>query len=141
MYRLEIDGVKKEYPQGITYAEIAWEYRDKYEHPIMLASLNGRLRELFKKVEQDGKLEFITSADTAGHSTLVRGMIFVMMRAMYKVSGRIFGEGTAAENAGQEPDTGNAPILDKTQDFTAANGKAEHESSGGHMIERVRMED
>ena len=86
MYRLEIDGVKKEYPQGITYAEIAWEYRDKYEHPIMLASLNGRLRELFKKVEQDGKLEFITSADTAGHSTLVRGMIFVMMRAMYKVS-------------------------------------------------------
>ena len=140
MYRLEIDGEKKEYPEGITYAEIAWEYRDKYEHPIMLASLNGRLRELFKKVEQDGKLEFITSADTAGHSTLVRGMIFVMMRAMYKVSGRIFGEGTAAGNAGQEPDTGNASNPDKTQDFTAANGKAEHESSGGHMIERVRME-
>ncbi|MDE7325814.1 MAG: nucleoside kinase [Lachnospiraceae bacterium] len=127
MYHLEIGGEKKEYPKGTTYAEIAWEYQGKYEHPIMLASLNGKLRELFKPVEHDGKLEFITSADTAGHSTLVRGMIFVMMRAMYKVSGRIFNEGRITENMGGKPDT-------------MVHGKAEHESQGGHMIERVRME-
>ncbi len=126
MYHLEILGEQKEYSKGTTYAEIAWEYQQKYEHPILLASLNGRLRELFKSVEQDGKLEFITALDTAGHSTLVRGMIFVMMRAMYTVSGRIFEKEMGVDAA------------EKTAG--ADHSKAVLESRGGHMIERVRME-
>jgi len=125
MYRLEIFGEQKEYSEGTTYAEIAWEYQQKYEYPILLVSLNGRLRELFKSVEQDGKLKFITALDAAGHSTLVRGMIFVMMRAMYKVSGRIFEEGKIGADAAQK---------------TADHSKAVQESRGGHMIEQVRME-
>lgn len=125
MYRLEIFGEQKEYSEGTTYAEIAWEYQQKYEYPILLVSLNGRLRELFKSVEQDGKLKFITALDAAGHSTLVRGMIFVMMRAMYKVSGRIFEEGKIDADAAQK---------------TADHSKAVQESRGGHMIEQVRME-
>lgn len=125
MYRLEIFGEQKEYSEGTTYAEIAWEYQQKYEYPILLVSLNGRLRELFKSVEQDGKLKFITALDAAGHSTLVRGMIFVMMRAMYKVSGRIFEEEKIGADAAQK---------------TADHSKAVQESRGGHMIEQVRME-
>ena len=46
MYQLEIGGEKKEYAEGTLYAEVAWEYQAKYEHPIVLVSLDGRLREL-----------------------------------------------------------------------------------------------
>ncbi len=146
MYRLEIGGEMKEYPQGTSYAEIAWEYRGQYEHPIVLVSVDGRLRELFKPVEQSGHLEFITAADSAGHSTLVRGMIFVMMRAMYKVSGRLFGNHAAGETAdvhAGNPEgcaAGAAGHSDCGKDAQAGHGKAEHESRGGHMIGQVRME-
>lgn len=147
MYQLEIGGEKKEYAEGTLYAEVAWEYQVKYEHPIVLVSLDGRLRELSRQIEHGGRLEFVTAADAAGHSTLVRGMIFVMMRAMYKVSGRIFEEnakkatadqdgrgtpqGLAADGDGRETPQGDA---------AAWRGKAEHESRGGHMIGQVRME-
>lgn len=135
MYRFEIGGEVKEYPQGTSYAEIAWEYQGRYEHPIVLASVNGRLRELFKPVEQGGHLEFVTAADTAGHSTLVRGMIFAMMRAMYKVSGRLYGEGKdAVRTDGMPEDVAGA------EGDRAVSGIAEHESRGGHMIGQVRME-
>ncbi len=133
MFQLEIGGEKKAYPQGTSYAEIVWEYQNKYEHPIVLVCVNGRLRELNGRVEQSGRLEFITAKDTAGHSTLVRGMIFVMMRAMYKVSGRIFEE-NAAGNKTVFP--GGTPDADGVR----GQSRAENESLGGNLIKQVRME-
>ncbi|MDE7212501.1 MAG: hypothetical protein K2O03_13810, partial [Lachnospiraceae bacterium] len=133
MFQLEIGGEKKAYPQGTSYAEIVWEYQNKYEHPIVLVCVNGRLRELNGRVEQSGRLEFITAKDTAGHSTLVRGMIFVMMRAMYKVSGRIFKENTAGKMNVFPVDVGDAGGL-------PGQSRAENESLGGNLIKQVRME-
>lgn len=148
MFQLEIGGEMKKYPQGTSYAEIVWEYQKSYEQPIVLVSINGRLRELHKKVEQDGRLEFITAKDTAGHSTLVRGMIFVMMRAMYKVSGRIFEENAAkkatladgapeSENVDDAAEKGRAEYENDSGNLPR---KAENESRGGNLIGQVRME-
>ena len=118
---ITINGEVREYPEGITYGEIAKEYQKDYEHQIVLVMADGRLRELFKKAEHDCGLSFVTLKDNAGYATYTRGMILVMMRAMYKVSGRLF-EQNPPENAPSE------------------SGKAEKESRGGHHIERVRME-
>ncbi len=141
MFQLEIGGEKKAYPQGTSYAEIVWEYQNKYEHPIVLVCVNGRLRELNGRVEQSGRLEFITAKDTAGHSTLVRGMIFVMMRAMYKVSGRIFKENVAGKKAVfPEEATGNADSGAADAGGLPGQSRAENESLGGNLIKQVRME-
>ena len=46
---VKINGVKKEYPQGTRFLELAKEYQGEYAYPIVLAKEDGRLRELMKK--------------------------------------------------------------------------------------------
>ena len=87
MCNVTINGITKEYEKGITYQEICREYQAQYENDIMLVIMNGRLRELFKTLKQDCSLEFVTTEDDAGIKTYVRGMIFVMLRAIYRVLG------------------------------------------------------
>lgn len=82
-----IEGVKKEYPQGTTYQEIAREYQHKYENDILLVGVNGKLRELHKSVQFDCKLKFFTGADQPGIQTYHRSAIFLMMKAFYDVAG------------------------------------------------------
>lgn len=85
--KVTIDGVTKEYPKGITYQAIAKEFQDQYEHDIILVLKDGRLRELFKTLKDDCTLEFITTAEDAGIKTYIRGITYVMVRAMYRVLG------------------------------------------------------
>lgn len=82
-----IEGVKKEYPQGTTYQEIAREYQHKFENDILLVSVNGKLRELHKSVQFDCKLKFFTGSDQPGIQTYHRSAIFLMMKAFYDVAG------------------------------------------------------
>lgn len=85
--KVTIHGVTKEYEKGITYQTIAKEYQEQYNQDIMLIIMNGRLRELFKTLKEDGTLEFVTVADDAGTKTYTRGIVFVMLRAIYRVLG------------------------------------------------------
>lgn len=85
-FTLTINGKTKQVAEGTTYAELAKEYQDCYKSDIMLVKHNGKLHELFKTVKEDGELSFETLADDAGHKTYVRGLILVMLRAMYRVA-------------------------------------------------------
>ncbi len=87
MFKVTIDGVTKEYKQGTTYLEISKEYQSQFKHEIILVLMNGRLRELFKTLKQDCTIEFVTISDDAGRKTYARGLIFVMIRAIYRVLG------------------------------------------------------
>ena len=60
---VKILGKTREYPMGITYAEIVKEYEGATKYPIVLVMKDGKLRELHKRLKQDGTLEFITTAD------------------------------------------------------------------------------
>ena len=87
-YRIEIDGVIREYEEGTTYQNIAEEYQKNYKHRIVLVALNGtKLRELTKTVSKDCKLSFITTADSAGYKTYKRSLTFLMVKAVYDVCG------------------------------------------------------
>lgn len=84
---ITIDGIKKEYPKGITYEEIAEEYQAQYDHMIALVLENGKIRELIKKAEKDCKLSFLTLRDNIGHKTYVRTAMMTMVKAVYDVLG------------------------------------------------------
>lgn len=86
--KVTINGETKEYKKGTKYIDIAKEYQPQYAHDIILVIMNGRLRELFKTVKYDCTLEFVTTDQDAGNKTYVRGMILVMLRAIYKVVGQ-----------------------------------------------------
>lgn len=53
MLKVTIDGEIKEYPRGISYAEIAEDFQKAKEDPIILAMADGKLRELHKRLKKD----------------------------------------------------------------------------------------
>lgn len=85
LVKVSINGIVKEYKKGTSFLEISKEYQKNYENDIILVFMNGRLRELFKTVKEDCSLEFVTTKEDAGLKTYKRGMILVMLRALYRV--------------------------------------------------------
>lgn len=81
MAKITIDGVTGEYPDGITYEEIADAYQDRYENTIALVLEDGKIRELIKTVHKDCSLSFLTLKDSIGHKAYVRTAVMVLLRA------------------------------------------------------------
>lgn len=85
--KVKINECIKEYPINTRLLDIAAEYQKDYKNDIILAFVDNKLRELFKKVEKDCTVSFVTTAEDAGHKTYTRGMILVMLKAFYSVFG------------------------------------------------------
>ena len=60
-------------PEGTTFLKIAMDMQEKYKelYPdvIMLVLYNGKLRELNKKVNEDGSVAFVSVRDRDGKRT------------------------------------------------------------------------
>ena len=83
-----IGGEKKDYPAGISYWEIAKEYQDREDAPIILVTVGGKLRELHKHLKKDCTLGFVTTKDAIGHNAYVRSATFLLLKAIYDVAGK-----------------------------------------------------
>ncbi len=92
IFKLTILGEVREYPGGTTFKDIAAEYQDRFDYPIAAASMNGKIRELFKRVTRDGEVEFFTLRDDVGYLTFVRTATMLLLKAICDV----FGEEAAA---------------------------------------------
>ena len=73
MAKITIDGVTGEYPDGMTYEEIADAYQDRYENTIALVLEDGKIRELIKTVHKDCTLSFLTLKDSIGQGICKNG--------------------------------------------------------------------
>ena len=78
---VSVNGVGKAYPRGISLYEISRDYVKEYNADIILASQDGSLRELSKKVYENCTVTFLTVADSDGYRTYRRGMILLMLKA------------------------------------------------------------
>ena len=85
MANITIDGVTKEYPDGLKYEVIATEYQQQYDNMIALVLENGKIRELIKPVHKDCTLSFLTLKDVIGHKTYVRTAIMTLIKSVYDV--------------------------------------------------------
>ncbi len=83
-----VKDTKKEYKRGVTLYDISRDFASEYPYDIILGSIDGRLRELNKTVNEDCIVDFLTVGDGDGHKTYVRGMILVMLRAFERELGR-----------------------------------------------------
>lgn len=83
-----IDGKTYEYEKGTSFKTIANSFQSQYDGQIAVCIFNGKIRELVKKVEKDGTLEFVTVKDSIGHKTYVRTATMMMLKAMYDVLGK-----------------------------------------------------
>ncbi len=85
MYHVLVEGEKREYAEGTTYQEIADDYREKKEHEIVLVTVDGKLQELYKKLERDCTIQLVTTAEDAGNRSYVRSVTQLMLKAIYDI--------------------------------------------------------
>ncbi|MCI2048345.1 MAG: nucleoside kinase [Lachnospiraceae bacterium] len=88
MPALMIDGSTRTFEKGTTYESIAEEYQDSHDDQIALVFINGKLRELGKKVDRDGVLTFVTTSTPTGHKTFVRTAEMMLVKAVMELYGR-----------------------------------------------------
>lgn len=88
MVKVEINEVVKEYKVGTSLLEISKEHQGEYEYDIILAFVDGKLRELSKSITKDCRVSFVTTKEDVGHKTYERGMTLLMLKAMYQEIGR-----------------------------------------------------
>lgn len=89
MIKITIDGNVYEVEENISLEEIA----DKYgtspdEGDVVLAYRNGHLCELFKKVNEDAEVSFLTTKSKIGRDTYRRSVVLMMMKAARDVAKR-----------------------------------------------------
>lgn len=83
--KIVLQGTEREYAQGTTLLEISKDVEKEYSHPIVVASVNNKLRELFKTPADGAKVEFLTTSSDIGRKTYLRGLILLFLRAAYRV--------------------------------------------------------
>lgn len=86
-FKVTVNGKEREYPIGITFGEIASAYQKNYPYQIALAVRDGKIKELFKKVDKDCTVEFLTLEDDTGHKTYIRTATLILMKAINEVVG------------------------------------------------------
>lgn len=87
MLQVKIDGKEVTYREGTRYLDAAKEFQKDADSKIVLASVNGKLKELTKKIKDQDQIVFLTIKDKNGFMTYRRSMILLMLKAIYSVGG------------------------------------------------------
>ena len=82
-----INGEEKSYMDGTSYLAAAKEYQKQYAHDIVLATVDGKLKELNKRMANGERITFVTVADSMGFSAYRRSMILLLLKAIRQVCG------------------------------------------------------
>ena len=85
MIKVEINGKTYEYPNGITFAEIAAEHQKDYPYDILLGVESGNLRELHRHLTKPGKVDFLTAKHIAGLDTYKRTVLFLLLKSIHDI--------------------------------------------------------
>ena len=70
---------------GKTLIELAKENQSLYENDIILAKVDGKLRELREEATSDN-IEFLTTDLSAGSKTYKRSVVLMMLYSIYQIS-------------------------------------------------------
>jgi len=79
------DGTVREYPQGTTVREVAQDIGGRTALEALVARVNGRLVDLFYRLEEDAEIELLTPATDAGLEVLRHSTAHVMAQAVKRL--------------------------------------------------------
>lgn len=82
-----VDGETIEFPKGSTLRDVAKTYQKNYQYDIVLATVNGKLSELYKEVAEGNVITFLTTASPCGNDAYRRSATLLMLKAFYDICG------------------------------------------------------
>lgn len=88
MITVTVNGMEREYPDGTLLGTIAEEVQSSCRDRILLAVMNGKLRELFKRAKDGAEITFLTDRDKPGIQTYHRSMTLLFMKAFRDIAGQ-----------------------------------------------------
>ncbi len=115
MPALTIKNKTYHYPEGTLFLDIAGEFQADYPDDIILVRYRNNLRELFKKVEGDGELEFVTTAEKSGRNTYRRTVTLIMEAAAHE----LYAADRCGYNGNGQKMTGSAEMQEDIAEGTA----------------------
>lgn len=80
--KIKINDEVKEYKRDITLEEISKEYKEKFENPILTATVNNRLTTLNTKVSKDCEVTFYDISHYKGNIVYEKGLCFIFAKAV-----------------------------------------------------------
>lgn len=85
---VNIDGVCQMVPSDVTLEDLANKVASNYKEPIVLAMMDGKLCELFRRPTEDARIKFLTTATNSGYMAFRRSACFVMLKAFQDIVGK-----------------------------------------------------
>lgn len=85
--QITISNVPREVPKGITLEEIAKQEQEFFQYPIILAKVDGQIRELTAKVMESENIEFLDLTSREGNRAHVSGLTFLLIVAIKELYG------------------------------------------------------
>ena len=82
----DVMGELQRLPEGVTFADAACIFKDRYPDEIILAKENGKLRELHHKIQDGSRVDFLTLSDRDAFLSWRRSLIMLMLRAIWEIS-------------------------------------------------------
>ena len=88
MITVKVKGIVKQYEKGTVLEKIAKDFQEEYKSKILIAIVNGKIKELSKVIDSDeNEIEFITIQHKIGHATYVRSTTLLLVKAVSDVIG------------------------------------------------------
>ena len=84
---IKVMGETKKVSSGITYQELANEYKDMFKFPIVLAKVGYNYKELNEIVMNNEEIEFADLKDFMGSKSYINGLIHLISYSAEKVFG------------------------------------------------------
>ena len=76
------DGQIKQYKKGTTLLDVAADFQNMYETPIVEGILNGEGKDLQKHLTKDCRVGFIEMNSPEGHNVYVRSLLYTFLVAL-----------------------------------------------------------
>lgn len=67
--------------KGITLLEISKKYQDRFKYPIVVAKVNGTIKELSEEIEKPVNIDFLDYTDPDANRIYLNGLIFLTIYA------------------------------------------------------------
>lgn len=81
MCKVTVGSKEKAYPDGTPFGEIVKDFDQDCKYPVVLVTVDGKLRELHKKIHRDCRISLVTVEDSIGHKTYKRSMNLLLLKA------------------------------------------------------------
>lgn len=85
--KVTVNGKEYEYSKDTTLQEIYMEHQLEFRFPIIIARVNGRLKELSSTLSEDCEVEFLDLTSSEGNRVHVNGLIFILLYCINKLYG------------------------------------------------------